>query len=111
MTVRTPLPVVLARALGRAVGLRVFRVAGPSMEPTLHEGDWVFVSTYRRGLPRPGSLVVVHDPAGERTLVKRVRSRGTATFAVGSDNPTGARDSRQFGSLRPEHLVGHVIGR
>ncbi|MEM7435249.1 MAG: S26 family signal peptidase [Myxococcota bacterium] len=110
MTVRASLLVVLARALARTVGLQAFRVTGPSMEPTLREGDWVLVSTSRLRLPQPGRIVIVHDPAEARALIKRVRSRGTGTFTVGSDNPVGARDSRHFGSLRLEHLIGHVIG-
>lgn len=79
------------------------------MEPALSPGDVLLLRPVRGGLPRVGSLVVLHDPAdARRLLVKRVVSHGDATFSVGSDNPTEGRDSRHFGSLRPTELVGRV---
>ena len=95
--------------IGALAPARVFRVSGDSMGPTVRDGDWVLVDTRAHGLPEPGTLVVVRDPNNKRTLLKRVRSRGEKTFAVGSDNPNGARDSRHFGSLSREHLIGNVV--
>jgi signal peptidase I len=49
-----------------------------SMEPTLHERDWLFVNkvSYRVGHPRRGDIVILKDPgdgAGRQSyLVKRV---------------------------------------
>lgn len=96
------------RLLARLRRLRIFRVSGESMRPTLRDGDWVLVDACGARMPSPGDLVVVRDP-DNRVLVKRVRSRSDKTFAVGSDNPLEARDSRHFGSLSPKHLVGNVI--
>ena len=91
--------------LGR---FRLFRVRGHSMCPALAHGDWLLVDAAPRGLPAVDSLVVVLDPEENRVLVKRVRSRGNASFSVGSDDPNVGRDSRHFGSLSHQHLLGRV---
>ncbi len=103
----------LLRELAAFVGGRrkAFRVDGDSMTPTLMPGDVVVVEKTRGGVPEPGEVVVVSDPARPgRTLVKRARSLGSngQTFCVGSDAPQEARDSRHFGSLRAEDFVGRV---
>ena len=105
-------------------------VAGPSMEPTLREGDRVLVDllTLRRRPPRPGDIVVVSGP-GEEDLVKRVagepypgndpfpvpwvaaESPLEPTFVVLGDNPTESRDSRVFGRLPRHCLRGRVVWR
>ena len=105
---------MVRRFLARIIRFRLFRVSGHSMWPTFHPGDWLCVRLCPHGapgaLPQPGQIVLLRDPAStQRLLVKRVRSLGDATFAVGSDDPTQGRDSRHFGSLSAEHLVGHVV--
>ena len=84
-------------------------VEGGSMAPTLAPGDILWIDTSPRGLPAIDELVMVRDPVDStRLLIKRVRSRGGNSFAVGSDDPTQGRDSRHFGSLDATHLVGRV---
>lgn len=82
------------------------------MVPTLMPGDVVALDAAPSTpeLPALGQIVVVRDP--ERpgcTLIKRVRSVAAASFAVGSDAPVEARDSRHFGSLDPAALVGVAV--
>lgn len=90
-------------------GFRLYRVSGLSMTPTLNPGDVVLVEVSAADLPHPGEVVIVRDPLRpQHLLVKRTLSRGEATFAVGSDAPQEARDSRHFGSLRIEDLVGQA---
>ena len=80
------------------------------MAPTLEHGGWLCVDVGSDSLPNPGQLVVVRDPTEPgRILVKRVRSRGDATFAVASDDPCSGRDSRHFGSLAREQRVRRVL--
>ncbi len=87
----------------------LYRVTGLSMAPTLRPGDVVGIEPLAERLPHPGEIVVIRDPQEpERTLIKRTRSRGDDTFAVGSDDPSEARDSRHFGSLRRDDLVGRA---
>ena len=105
-------------------------VAGPSMEPTLREGDRVLVDllTLRRRLPRPGDIVVVSGP-GDEDLVKRVAhepypgndpypiplvsadSPLEPTFVVLGDNPAESLDSRGFGRLPRHRFRGRVVWR
>jgi len=63
-----------------------FAIDGPSMEPTLLDGDRVVVAKYPYGLflpftneavwnwggPDPGDVVILHSPADNEDIVKRV---------------------------------------
>ena len=93
------------------VGRRqVFIVTGTSMAPTLSDGDRVFVVP-EHGAPTQGAIVVAQHPQRTDTvLIKRVRSVAATTFAVGSDDPTAGTDSRHFGSLPHDHLIGPITG-
>jgi len=62
-----------------------FRVTGSSMEPTFHDGDYVFVYrlAYWRRLPHRGDVVVFRYPANpKRTLIKRVVGLPGETVSV-----------------------------
>lgn len=92
-----------------ALRQRVFRVRGRSMLPTLAPGDILVLRSPGDALPDVGQLVVIHDPQHEtRRLVKRVASHGRRTLSVRSDNPLEGRDSRHFGSLGSDQVVGVV---
>jgi len=93
------------------------------MVPTLIAGDALYVDpgAYRSRPPRTGEIVVVQDPAlPTRHLVKRVGfvpggpdPPGGTTIPVGTvylvgDDPTGSRDSREFGPVPLALLVGRA---
>ena len=107
-----------------------FAVAGPSMQPTLQEGDRVLVdlTSLKRRVPQAGEIVVLSGPEGE-ILVKRIArepypgkdsyppaalpldSPLEPTFVVLGDNPDESRDSRAFGRV-PRHCIrGRVCWR
>jgi nickel-type superoxide dismutase maturation protease len=80
-------------------------VAGPSMLPTLRDGDRCLVRRTRR--VGPGDLVVMFDPErASRLIVKRVVAADPEGIVVAGDNPDASRDSRDFGAASPEGLVG-----
>ncbi len=88
---------------------RFFRVRGESMEPTLSDGDFVWVDCSDDGdrqRPRADDIVVACEPGTDRVVVKRVRGRGTKTVSLGSDNPFEARDSRHYGSVDLANVIG-----
>jgi len=101
---------------------RPFRVEveGESMAPALGPGDWL-VAVRPRGIRR-GSLVVVEHP--ERPgyeMVKRVsglpgdrigdRILGPDEYWVEGDNPEGSTDSRSFGPIGSNAILGRVVLR
>ncbi len=70
----------------RVTLFEAFAIDGPSMEPTLLDGDRVVVAKYPYGLflpftneaiwnwgsPDPGDVVILHSPADNEDIVKRV---------------------------------------
>ncbi len=111
------LPVLAALLLGARLRRRFIRyeISGESMLPTLRPGDFVIVDTrpHRSWTPGSGDIVLARDPRErERTLVKRVSrcEDGGAAWLLG-DNPGSSADSRTFGALPPEYILGEVRWR
>ena len=88
-------------------------VAGRSMEPTFHDGDWLLVRQIRR-TPCAGELVVATDPREPaRLLVKRVRAVAGDGVTIQGDHPDPAAstDSRDFGPLPSTAILGRPVLR
>ena len=115
-------------ALARRARQRPWRVevAGESMAPTLRPGDWLLVDPSPPRWPRRGTIVVVREPATELVVVKRLAGRpgdsvqgvdgvpialapGQAWLA--SDASDAAIDSRRYGPVDIERLLGRVAWR
>lgn len=89
---------------------RRFVVTGDSMLPTLRPGDRLLVA--RIGRAKQGDLVVVRDPRSSSRLVcKRVVSADARHIVVRGDNPDASTDSRAFGPVPIEWVVGRVLRR
>lgn len=82
-------------------------VRGPSMVPTLADGDVVLARL--RGAVRPGDVVLVRWAArpGQLSLKRAVRRDGAGWHVLG-DNPHGSTDSRTLG---PAAVLGVVRWR
>ena len=82
------------------------------MRPTIEPGDYVLVNrwAYRVRRPRRGDLVVVRDPElSDRFLVKRVSETQASTqIRLEGDNAAASRDSRAFGAVPLDRIVGKV---
>lgn len=113
-TIPLALTVVVAAAFaGVRRSLVVVRVDGPSMQPTFQPGDRVLA--VRRGVRhrlRPGDVVVCRLPptvlGPDSLVIKRIRDvDGDGVFLVG-DGPH-SYDSRRFGRIAPEFVVGRVV--
>ncbi len=92
-----------------------FRVVGVSMLPLLLPGDEVLVEqwAYRRSRPCLEDLVVIRSPQQpEIRLIKRVIAvnQSGACFVQG-DNPSQSTDSRVFGWVEPQLILGRVSSR
>lgn len=89
------------------------RVSGASMEPTLREGDVVFVdiSAYSDARPPDGDVVVaIHPRNPQLKIIKRVEfsdDRGIYLRSDNSDEPSAA-DSRSFGMVPDKLIIGRV---
>jgi signal peptidase I len=91
--------------------LRRIEVTGESMTPVLEPGDRVVVLGV--GRPRTGDLVACIDPRdGERIMVKRVAGRDPGGgFIVLGDNSGASTDSRHFGPIDGNLVIGRLIYR
>jgi signal peptidase I len=90
-------------------------VAGESMVPALRPGDWLLMDPTPARWPRRGTLVVVREPGSDLVVVKRVARPPTllgATEAwLASDAPDAGIDSRRYGPVDAERLLGRVAWR
>jgi phage repressor protein C with HTH and peptisase S24 domain len=80
-------------------------VRGPSMSPTLADGDVVLA---RFGAPvRSGDVVLVHWSArpGQLSVKRAVRPEGAGWWVLG-DNPYGSTDSGLLGPAEVLAVVG-----
>ena len=85
-------------------------VNGRSMEPTLDDGDQVFVRTCQTA--SVGDIVLCRHPYRTDTeLIKRVRSIGDEGLVLVGDNPVNSTDSSSFGDVPWVHLIGIVTAR
>jgi len=90
---------------------RAFRVEGDSMVPTLKNGDVVLID--ERSRVEVGSVVLAHHPYKARTkIVKRVSAiDADGRLVLSGDNPAHSTDSRSFGTVTVESIIGCVVSR
>jgi len=101
-------------------------IQGRSMLPTLKPGSLLVVNKAAYGfrlpglglylvrwaMPQPGDVVVFYTPLGEKA-VKRCsyvnNEAGGEIFALG-DNDLESFDSRSYGLISMDHILGRVAG-
>lgn len=87
-------------------------VEGHSMRPALEEGDRLLVVRRRRY--RPGDVVAARDPRDPgRVVVKRVAEVDGSgdRFVLLGDDPDASTDSRTFGSVHRNQVLGLAVYR
>ena len=98
---------------GRDTGLIPIGIAvvgGASMVPAYRDGDRLLVRY--GGRVRTGDAVIARDPRlPERILVKRAAHREADGWWLLADNPYAPGDSRQFGAVPDELVLGRVLLR
>lgn len=101
------------------------RVSGISMLPTLQDEQIIFVNkmAYWKNAPQNGDIVIVREPIDNILVVKRiVGTPGTAItiedktfilkedeYYIEGDNRDNSIDSRAYGPIRSERIIGKVI--
>jgi signal peptidase I len=103
--------------------IRTVLVEGESMAPTYHHGDWLLVRFTRRGgIPRGikvGHIVVIERELQPGVLfIKRITdirsdspNRHYPTYWVEGDNKVLSQDSRTWGAIAGEEILGRVLFR
>jgi nickel-type superoxide dismutase maturation protease len=88
------------------------RVTGASMLPGLRAGDEVLLNP-RATRPRVGDIVVARDPRQPaRKIIKRVTAvDNNGWIELSGDNASASTDSRTFGLVSPDLIVGRVTSR
>ncbi|MGH6658010.1 MAG: nickel-type superoxide dismutase maturation protease [Actinocrinis sp.] len=86
------------------------RVSGASMVPAYYDGDRILV---RYGAAvGPGDAVLARDPREpERVVLKRIARREGGGWWLLADNSYAPGDSRQFGAVADDLVLGRVVAR
>lgn len=96
---------------------RTIAVSGNSMSPTYNDGDWLLLKSIVRvdakGAPRfIGKVVLVERESYPGILlIKRVKRVDGNQIWVEGDNSDASTDSRDWGAITPEEIVGRVLAR
>ena len=98
---------------------RLFRVTGASMAPTLCAGAVVMLDpcAYRVGIPLEDEIVVAQHPRqADLWIVKRVAAvlesdAAVVRLVLSSDNREAGADSRAFGPVAVDLVLGRVTSR
>jgi signal peptidase I len=83
---------------------------GDSLTPEFHQGDFVLVSKipFLFVPPSPGDVIAFHQP-GYGLLIKRIQNLNLDGGVNVIGNHPESIDSRVFGSVRREDIIGKVI--
>ncbi|HVV75255.1 MAG TPA: S24/S26 family peptidase [Mycobacteriales bacterium] len=90
--------------------LRVALVRGPSMVPTLRDGDRVLVRM-GSGPASVGRVVLVELPDRPLSVKRVVAVVPGGSVRVEGDNSYGSTDSRSLGPIAEEAVKGVVLAR
>lgn len=82
------------------------RVVGISMTPTLYPGQVVYI---RRWFYKPQINDIVMVRHGGLEKIKRVTRIEAGGLYITGDNPQASTDSRQFGLVPLQSVLGKVI--
>lgn len=117
------LAIILAMLLAR-FAFQSYQVFGQSMEPTLHEGDYLIISklgatwaaiTRQDYLPKRGDVVVVNSPVNGTRLIKRVIALPGERVTISGGEVTVYNDQHPNGfdpyvdlGIEPDYAAGQL---
>ena len=94
------------------------------MEPAIKNGNVLIISRLRYGLrlpwkqkyiirwaqPKVGEVVVFYTPMGELAVKRCVELTERGNFYAQGDNSVASYDSRSYGSIPADNIIGKVLG-
>ena len=121
-------PVISALLTAVILKLFIFDIIiaqGQSMEPAIKNGSVLVVSRLRYGLrlpwmqkylirwaqPKAGEVLVFYTPAGEMAVKRCADDAGDNLFFAQGDNSIASYDSRSYGPVHIDKIIGKVLGR
>lgn len=89
---------------------RPIEVKGVSMQPTLQDGQFLILNTLDKDI-KVGDIVVIEPLicAGGTYIIKRVTNIEDDKVFVEGDNKDHSLDSRTFGWIRKDAIMGVII--
>ena len=80
------------------------------MLPSLKEGDIVFFKKYNHDKcsPKVGEIVIFKNPINNQREIKRIKKIEEICIEVLGDNLENSIDSRSFGLVQKEKIIGIV---
>lgn len=81
------------------------------MEPFISSGDIILVNrlSYLFKNPKIGDVVVIKKNNKKKYLIKRIQKVRKKTYFVVGDNKNQSIDSRNFGWITKEDIIGKMI--
>jgi nickel-type superoxide dismutase maturation protease len=88
-----------------------YKIVGNSMLPTYRDGEIVLVNrvSFLFREPKVGDIVAIKDPRDKKVLIKRIEKIEDKRYFVLGDNKHSSTDSREFGMIGKNDIVGRVI--
>jgi signal peptidase I len=97
---------------------------GSSMEPIIEPGTVLVVNRLvygfrppwsrsyllRWSLPKAGDVVIFYTPEGQIAVKRCIRITGTGEFIAMGDNTLQSYDSRSYGPVETDNIIGKVLG-
>ncbi len=79
------------------------------MEPTIKNGDRVLVNRLAYLLDSPKIEDIVATKMDKKIFIKRITSVKQERYFIAGDNPNDSFDSRKFGMIGKDRVIGKVI--
>jgi nickel-type superoxide dismutase maturation protease len=91
--------------------IKMYKIRDRSMEPALHEGDFVLASSIPLLIsgPKKSDIVIAIDPEKKMKIIKRVSSVENGKVFLTGDNSRLSTDSRNFGYVDASCVISKVV--